>query len=383
MKRVIPTTLPMPDSPAPASTREIALATGLLEVTVTRASMPLDALCGFAARRNAGRGFLFVSRVLGRHIPVRPSVMLDAQTRLAGILPDALPGPVLFIGMAETATGLGHGVFEAWMRITGRDDALYIHSTRYAHEGARAFTFDEVHSHAPDHIIYAPRDDHLAAMTGAARTLVMVDDECTTGRTFDRLARAARAVLPALSNAYGLVLTNWSDGDAGTGNTASGDVAVRALLSGRWHFTPGAGMAAGTPDQNGGKSDMTGRISARHGRFGITGIMDTPQPLPGAGGRTVVLGSGEFVHAPFRLALALEEAGVDVHFQATTRSPVMVGGAIRAARGLTDNYGEGLENFVYNLKPGMYDTIIWAGETAPGSAPPELMALPGAQAVYL
>ncbi|TXR27968.1 phosphoribosyltransferase, partial [Ectopseudomonas mendocina] len=46
---------------------------GLLEVKVDDAVLPPANLFGFAERRNPKRAFLFVSKVLGRHIPVRPS----------------------------------------------------------------------------------------------------------------------------------------------------------------------------------------------------------------------------------------------------------------------------------------------------------------------
>ena len=112
-------------------TRRVALPTGNLVVRVEDAAAPLDRLCGFAARQNPRRGFLFVSRVLGRHVPVRPGRIHWAQARLAARIEPDLPGPVLFLGLAETATGLGQGVHEAWRRRTARADPLFLHSTRY------------------------------------------------------------------------------------------------------------------------------------------------------------------------------------------------------------------------------------------------------------
>ena len=40
----------------------------------------LEDLLGFAQRINPKRAFLFVSKVLGRHIPVAPSIMRGAFT---------------------------------------------------------------------------------------------------------------------------------------------------------------------------------------------------------------------------------------------------------------------------------------------------------------
>ncbi|MFX8055526.1 phosphoribosyltransferase domain-containing protein, partial [Acinetobacter baumannii] len=52
-------------------------------------------LLGFAERVNPKRAFLFVSKVLGRHIPVSPDVMRHAFTDLAELVPDDLPEPII------------------------------------------------------------------------------------------------------------------------------------------------------------------------------------------------------------------------------------------------------------------------------------------------
>ncbi|RJY22409.1 phosphoribosyltransferase, partial [Pseudomonas syringae pv. actinidiae] len=102
---------------------------GRLDVSVDSSTIAPDSLFGFAERRNPKRAFLFVSRVLGRHIPARPSVMLKSFQDLARKIPVDLPGPVLVIGMAETAVGLGAGVHRAYSET--RSDALYLVSTRH------------------------------------------------------------------------------------------------------------------------------------------------------------------------------------------------------------------------------------------------------------
>ena len=88
-------------------TLEARLTTGTISVEIDRASFPPEDLFGFAERCNPKRSFLFVSKVLGRHIPVRPSAMNAAYDDLAAQIPDDLPGPILFTGMAETAIGMG------------------------------------------------------------------------------------------------------------------------------------------------------------------------------------------------------------------------------------------------------------------------------------
>jgi hypothetical protein len=111
--------------------RSERLPTGLLEIELHQGADELDALLGFAARANAKRGFLFVSKVLGKHWPVRPQRMLEVHARLAAGVPGG-DGPVVFIAMAETAVGLGQGVFEAWLRAHPGREALFLQTTRYA-----------------------------------------------------------------------------------------------------------------------------------------------------------------------------------------------------------------------------------------------------------
>src|SRR3546814_7560706 len=87
---------------------KIKLSTGTLELVIEHAA-ELDAFCDFAARANPKRGFLIVSKVLGRHLPASPNAMRGAMDDLGQKLPADLPGPIVFLGMAETATALGQG----------------------------------------------------------------------------------------------------------------------------------------------------------------------------------------------------------------------------------------------------------------------------------
>lgn len=90
-------------------------------MSMRKEELPLPEICDFALRHNARRRFLFVSKVLGRHMPTRPVAMQDVASRLADkISIDPADGPVLFVGMAETATTLAQAVYAAWCRGEGR-----------------------------------------------------------------------------------------------------------------------------------------------------------------------------------------------------------------------------------------------------------------------
>ncbi|MHB8126806.1 MAG: phosphoribosyltransferase family protein [Desulfitobacteriaceae bacterium] len=180
-----------------------------LEIVDNPFYIPLETLFSMAARRNEKRGFLFVSKILGKHIPIDPYVGLlggaalgvkfikdiynlsyEHTERIIDALitkcntkdvferverkPFVLPKHTLFIGFAETATALGHSMFSFFR------NADYIHTTReWIPEWESQLNFDEEHSHAVEHRCY-PLDRE---MFENAEVVVLVDDELTTGKT--------------------------------------------------------------------------------------------------------------------------------------------------------------------------------------------------------
>ncbi|RQR55212.1 phosphoribosyltransferase [Burkholderia sp. Bp9125] len=355
---------------------------GLLEVNVDDAVLPPSELFGFAERRNPKRAFLFVSKVLGRHIPVRPSVMSASFESLAAEIPADLPGPVLVIGMAETAVGLGAGVHRA-LGAT-RPDTVYLVSTRHP-LGTELFArFEEEHSHASAHLIHLPVDPEVREMMLQARSLVLVDDEASTGKTFVNLHRAlVDAGLTNIERVVTCVLTDWS---AGAVEKAIGESATSVSLmhgSYRFHENPGAPLPD-MPDV-GAVSAGEWRLSPRNdwGRLGVRNVEDTlaPDLQVAPGEKIIVIGTGEFVWRPFLLAERLQRAGADVHFSATTRSPIALGHAIGHVLSFPDNYGLGIPNFLYNVKPGQFDRVLVCTETPAQAQPAELVEALGAEVI--
>ena len=344
-----------PASGAPA-VRRVELATGTLHLGVDDADR-LDRLCDFAARRNPRRGFLVVSRVLGRHLPARPAAMRASMAELAAPLARApLDGPVLFLGMAETATALGHGVHDAWRAATGRDDSVYLQSSRQRVAGATPLArFEEGHSHASTHLVQV--DPSLLPTMRSARTLVVVDDECSTGATFVAAAEALVGALPALESVHTAVITDWSDG-RWTARMPRPTVA-HAALSGtlRWEPPPaGAGDpgGAGRPDVALVRATNAAGTAPAHGTPARRGFARYPEPArtaldPGAPARWTVLGDGEFSWEALLVAEAIEAAGGTAFVQCITRSPVLIGHAMRTSTALADSYGSGAPCFVHNL----------------------------------
>ena len=337
---------------------------GRLDVTVDAIHIDPDSLFGFAERRNPKRAFLFVSKVLGRHIPVRPSIMNSSFNSLAAQIPDDLPGPVLVIGMAETAVGLGAGVHRAYSAT--RPDTVYMVSTRHP-TGNDLFTrFEEEHSHASAHLIHLPIDADVREMMLNARSLVLVDDEASTGKTFINLHRAlVDAGLTWVERVVTCVLTDWS-GDA-VRKTIGDSAHQVSLLQGSYTFHEDAEAplpempAVGTIEP--GEWPLT--AESDWGRHGIRVVEDTLalDLNVKAGERVLVVGTSEFVWRPFLLAERLERAGADVHFSSTSRSPIALGHAIGHALSFADNYGLGIPNFLYNVRPGQFDRVLICSET--------------------
>lgn len=358
----------------------IPLSGGRISLEVFEALWPLEDLCAFAARNNSKRGFLIVSKVLGRHMPARPSVMeAAAETLAAQMIARAgdLPGPVLFVGLAETAVCLGHSVHDRFVALTGRDDTLSLHTTRQKLDAEVIARFSEPHSHAAKHLIYAPALARHRELLRSARSLILIDDEVSTGVTIVNLAHALSPHLPGLERICTSALADWSN----TGDYASKmpvPAVQAALLHGAISWL--ADEQADPIISSMAPVDALGTMDA-HVNFGRLGVQGRPpgvasslQALPRrAEDRFLILGTGEFTWPPFLLAQALEREGHDVVMQATSRSPIRLGGAIESALTFRDNYGTGVPNYLYNVGSDVGRRVILCHETPVGSIDPDLV----------
>ncbi|MFW9081742.1 phosphoribosyltransferase domain-containing protein [Pseudomonas sp. P2757] len=370
------------ESNAVTQTLSAQLMRGRLDVKVDDSLIAPNALFGFAERRNPKRAFLFVSKVLGRHIPVRPSAMNTSFANLAAQIPADLPGPVLVIGMAETAVGLGAGVHRAFSAT--RPDTVYMVSTRHP-TGTELFTrFEEEHSHASAHLIHLPVDPDVREMMLNARSLVLVDDEASTGKTFINLHRAlVDSGLTQVERVVTCVLTDWSRN--AVCDTIGESAHQVSLLQGSYDFHED--LEAPLPEMPAVGTVAAGEwpLSARNdwGRLGVRKVEDTlaPDLQVKAGERVLVVGTSEFVWRPFLLAERLERAGADVHFSSTSRSPIALGHAIGHALSFSDNYGLGIPNFLYNVRPGEFDRVLICSETPAQAVPAELVAALNAEVI--
>jgi hypothetical protein len=340
--------------------RVVKLPSGTLTLEITNDAL-IDDLCDFAARANPRRGFLVVSTILGRHIPAAPSAMRRSMNQLGAMLSPNLPDPVVFLGMAETATALGQGVFAAYQRTHRSSQALYLQTSRQkVHDAKVIATFEEYHSHATSHIVQVA-NDRLLALVSSARTLVIIDDECSSGNTFIGSAQAMMKAMPQLERIETCCLTDWS----GLGYIKNMPLTTtgHAILRGRmdWQANPWARAPELPSSSNGvGAAPVTGMKSR-------AGIYKPEQAYRGCvnpwhGERILVLGEGEHSYEALLIAEEIESKGGVAAVQCITRTPAVLGHAMKSVSHFEDSYGSGAPCYLYNILKHAPDRIIIATE---------------------
>lgn len=361
---------------------KVELSRGTLELDIKTSSIDPEKLLGFAERKNPKRAFLFVSRVLGRHIPVSPSIMQQTYLNLAKKIPINLPGPVLVLALAETAVGLGAGVYREYSK--KRDDTVFLTSTRHA-LGTKVFTlFEEEHSHATAHLIHQPLVPEINSRFMQAQSIILVDDESSTGNTFINLMNSLeKAGLKDIKHIITVTLTDWSDG--AVTKKMGHRVSSVSLLEGKYKFYENINAPIPImPNVNVTKQGYWPINKYKDwGRLGrIKDINNIGHKIKvNLNDRILIIGTNEFVWKPFLLAEQLEKDGANVLFCSTTRSPIELGLSIKNSLSFKDNYGLGITNFLYNVNTDNFDRIIIYTETPIESVDPNLISALGAEVI--
>ncbi|MFD6423124.1 phosphoribosyltransferase [Streptomyces sp. NPDC060198] len=372
-------------------------------------------MLGLALRHNPRRAHLLVSHVLGKHVPQLPSVVHGAGVELGHRVRELLgpeAGRAIVLGYAETATGLGHSVAD------GIGSAPYLHSTRRPVPGVvRAGGFEESHSHATSHLLL-PEDPALLAGPG---TLVLVDDEFSTGNTVLNTIRALHDLYPRERYVIVALADMRSPADRGRLAEFAAEIGARVDLIARGSGTvvlPEGVLERGQALVAEQEAKETKEATGATGAIGATGAAGTarvtrvdlgwPEGLPdggrhgftpahratleralpdmaariaaalrdgpaaeGAGGpdgprRVLVLGFEELMYAPLRLGTALEQlTDAEVRYSTTTRSPVLAvddpGYAIRSRLVFpahdTPADGPG-DRYTYNVAGAGFDAVV-------------------------
>lgn len=373
------------------------------------------------ARVNPKRSFLFISKLLGKHLAVHPDipklsghllanlfaneaehtyvsdvdVLVNAvktgnitqkvKQELAKQLP--LSQEVLFLGFAETATGLGHAVFSAFQ------NAYYVHTTReHFIDRQSIFDFEEEHSHATEHLCYLKDKTMLKKVS----YIVLIDDEITTGNTCLNLIRSLNEIYPGKQYTI-LSLLDWrtekhqKDYDEFC-NKYELNIKTFSLLRGTielvknhvFHY-PGISFESLVDDNPksyqliyesfGEKVEVMKEQGAYEecllgtGRFGLSSIdaenIEEEAKRIGQhlqkirkGSKTLCIGNGEFIYIPSRISSYMGE-GVD--FKSSTRSPIYIANEedypIRDC--IEYQLENGVTNYLYNLKDSGYDQAVF------------------------
>jgi len=368
--------------------RSFPMSRGTMHLQLKRQDHGIDDLMVMAERENPKRAFLFVSKVLGRHIPVQPQkhrrILRDLASKAADLIEDT--GDILVMGYAETAVGLGAGIHDELSKILGEDRLGYLPSTRHPEHRETWLSFSEDHSHATAHHVLMPEDEQMRRIAIHAKTVVIVDDETTTGNTFINLISALTSVGRSFDRIILVTLTDWSDGKVAeaiadrTGLPMS-TISSASLVTGKFSWTaadgvkggvlpgpcpimPGAGIA---PQEGSWRAGITGETSMDDLVATLAPVLDCEDGRP-----SLVIGTGELVWHAFRLAEALYPI-VPTSFLATTRSPVLQGEAIRNKAVFPDHYGIGVEMYLHNVDPAEWANIVLLTEgRGQGFVPPAL-----------
>lgn len=310
------------------------------------------------SRKNPKRGFLFVSKVLGKHLPVQIENIDLYHKKIATQLSERIDfsKKTLVIGMAETATLLGYGVYKNIEPYFTEKNVYFIHSTRISND--KAIAFEESHSHAPTQFIHLEEKDF--------EQVILIDDELSTGNTFMNFEKILKENLPNLSRIIWGCLTDFRKEDVKNNQKDPNDVI--SLLKGQWSFEWTNKPEPLHSIENLNKishKDVHSllRYSAMNTKNNQFLIKDEIKEIMKLKGKVLIIGTGEFMPLPYEVANLLQQndPNNEIYFQATTRSPADMKGFSWEI----DHYLEGVPQFLYNYNRNDYDHVILFVENKP------------------
>jgi uracil phosphoribosyltransferase len=317
-----------------------------LTITSTKS---LDRVLGYASRINNKRKYLFVSKILGKHIPVSPSKLIKVHKRLANLVNPIIANKnVLVIGLAETATGLGWGVFDQIKAVS----KIYIHTSRVKLRHKLMFEFEESHSHAVEQYLYFPK--HKQFKPEEIDQIIIVDDELTTGNTIQNLINQLHGVFNQ-SKISVLTLLNWMN--------YKKSFKISALNEGKFCVEEYVTNTLPPIFSSGNsKKYLSKRLANEYGRVGSFVFPEISKSVitkvrKFKNKKILLLGTGEFMHYPLVISKYFHKSN-NLKIQSTTRSPVQIGGDIHSKLVFNDNYYPSVTNYLYNVIDKEYDVVF-------------------------
>lgn len=318
---------------------------------------------------NSKRNFLFISKLLGKHIIVDPDICKSAGLLLSSLkykninnknIVSYIKGEkinikndlnqisnntnkVLVIGFAETATGLGMSVASSinnctfWT--TTREDVVNVKNL---------LTFEEEHCHATTHNLFSLTD----ASFDDYDEIILVDDEITTGKSMLNLIDAIKNI-SNIKKFNIMTILDWRADNYRNDyieyiNKNNIEINVYSIMSGSvtptnnnvYSDTTEISEITSQTDVN--KLDIIERMDVNTGHGHIKYIKNTGRfsvnqkeilnlenickniaEKINTNKKVLVLGHGENIYIPSRVASYL-----NADFRTTTRSPIYCDGKI-------------------------------------------------------
>jgi adenine/guanine phosphoribosyltransferase-like PRPP-binding protein len=291
-----------------------------------------------------------------------------------------LPEEDIVIGFAETATGLGHSVFEVF------ENAKYIHTTRETVEIEPVLEFVEEHSHATGHIVFSQDSDFFNNNS----SVILVDDEITTGKTSLNIIEKMHAKYPRKCYSI-LTILDWRSNEhkkryKDMEKQLGIEINVYSLISGNVETRGTADLKKDiySNKADSGNTEMNeyyfdkyfqriyGEYIEYTGRFGMSSLKQREleniakqiadeigkDKTSQSQEKTLFLGVGEFMYIPLKIASFYKG---DVVYHSSTRSPILAreteNYAIQNKFRFYNIYDETINEFIYNIPNDYYDEL--------------------------
>lgn len=306
---------------------------------------------------NTKRDFLVLNKAQCKHYPSSPSKARRMFTDLANLVMDYFgKHDVLVIGFAETATAVGAGV----ATYLGVD---YVNTTREDFD-ADFIEFTESHSHAVEQKLAKPD-------LGKYSTVIIVEDELTTGNTAMKLIDKLTDLKPNLHFVALSILNGMSDVDLGLFDTQGIDVKYLEKIDNSDYSGRVRDLALDGKTVDIFESSPSQRIIFYSDCFNTRETVNANKyyialynnfmsvKVPEDKKDILVLGTEECMFPAIILGSILEERGLTVACHSTTRSPIGVARGenypLNASYRLHSCYEYKRPTFIYNLRE--YDAV--------------------------
>lgn len=332
-----------------------------------------------ALRNNNKRRFLFISKSLGKHMPISPQKIDELGELIARVYKLRYEKyrnhRQIVIGFAETATCLSHSFFNYLDSVE-----FFTHTTREK-MNLGGLEFQEEHSHATDQNLYIDDLQNVHELD----SIILVDDEITTANTCLNIIKQLQKIYDVDKYIIASIL-NWIDEDRKKeiereATKLNCSIEFVYLFNGRFEFELNeedklkdsieeCTELLEKPEINTILLDFLKYIGDKKyvkytGRFGITRkehnklkeiirIEALKLKPKYTDCEILALGTEEFMYIPMMLSKEIEG---DVYYHSTTRSPIIPINnekyPIRKKYRFKSFYNENM-NYVYNLNSHYY-----------------------------